>query len=306
MEFGKIISKLRAEKELNQRELASLLGVSSGAIGMWETGKRQPDLDTVKKIADVFNVSIDYLLGRTDNRNSIDNLEWRFPPVSNRLGTILKKYKEEAGISAKTFSEKLGINESVYNKLESSGYSEKYKLPYKLIQQISDVTGYDIDYVLGASDRTVIPSDNNIELNGILYPVTYIESNVHFKTKFEELCIENEIQTENVEKTLGITKESFTDIRWNRMPTLSELLRIAYSFGVSMDYLIGKTDIRMATLDDDELALILDYRDCPSIYKENIKKRAHDLSIDAISQRNGQSVAADQPLKKTGTDNLGK
>lgn len=63
MEIGRMISKLRTEKELNQRELASLLGVSNGAIGMWETGKRQPDLETIKKIATLFKVPTDYLLG---------------------------------------------------------------------------------------------------------------------------------------------------------------------------------------------------------------------------------------------------
>ncbi len=63
MGIGKMISKIRIEKGLNQRELASLLGVSNGAVGMWETGKRQPDLDTIKKIAEFFKVPTDYLLG---------------------------------------------------------------------------------------------------------------------------------------------------------------------------------------------------------------------------------------------------
>lgn len=67
MEIGKIISQLRNDKGLNQRELAIHLGVSNGAIGMWETGKRQPDLETIKKIASFFNVSVDYLLGNTSD-----------------------------------------------------------------------------------------------------------------------------------------------------------------------------------------------------------------------------------------------
>ncbi len=67
MEIGKMISKLRKEKGLNQRDFAKFLGVSNGAIGMWETGKRQPDLDTIEKIASFFNVTVDYLLGRQDS-----------------------------------------------------------------------------------------------------------------------------------------------------------------------------------------------------------------------------------------------
>lgn len=63
MEIGKIISKLRNERGLTQRELAKILGVSNGAIGMWETQKREPDLDTVKKMTSFFNVTADYLIG---------------------------------------------------------------------------------------------------------------------------------------------------------------------------------------------------------------------------------------------------
>lgn len=58
MEIGKIISQLRNDKGLNQRELAIHLGVSNGAIGMWETGKRQPDLETIKKIASFILMSL--------------------------------------------------------------------------------------------------------------------------------------------------------------------------------------------------------------------------------------------------------
>ena len=50
MEIGKMISRLRNERGLNQRDFAKFLGVSNGAIGMWETGKRQPDLETIKNL----------------------------------------------------------------------------------------------------------------------------------------------------------------------------------------------------------------------------------------------------------------
>lgn len=67
MEIGKIISKLRSSKGLSQRDFAVLMGVSNGAVGMWETNKRQPDLDTVLKIANYFKVSTDYLLGQKNS-----------------------------------------------------------------------------------------------------------------------------------------------------------------------------------------------------------------------------------------------
>ncbi|MCD8206889.1 MAG: helix-turn-helix domain-containing protein [Bacteroidales bacterium] len=70
MDIGRKISELRQEKGLTQRDLSEHLGVSSGAVGMWETGKRQPDPETINKLADYFEVSIDYLFGREANNSS--------------------------------------------------------------------------------------------------------------------------------------------------------------------------------------------------------------------------------------------
>ncbi len=72
---------LRNEKKLSQRELANKLNISNGTIAMYETNKRQPDNETLTKIADFFNVSIDYLLGRTDIKNT--------PTVDEEFSVIL-------------------------------------------------------------------------------------------------------------------------------------------------------------------------------------------------------------------------
>mgnify|MGYP003371059499 CR=1 FL=1 len=63
MNLGHTIASLRKFQSMNQREFAQLLGVSNGAVAMWETNKRQPDLDTLCKIANLFSVPTDYLLG---------------------------------------------------------------------------------------------------------------------------------------------------------------------------------------------------------------------------------------------------
>lgn len=62
------IAKYRAKKGLTQNELAEELKVTSGAVGMWETGKRVPNLDMAKEIADYFNTTIeDIFFGEKDN-----------------------------------------------------------------------------------------------------------------------------------------------------------------------------------------------------------------------------------------------
>ncbi|MGN0797189.1 MAG: helix-turn-helix domain-containing protein [Christensenellales bacterium] len=62
--FGKILRELRIEKKLSQRQMGEVFGVCNQTISFWESGSREPDLDTLCKIADFFEVSCDFLLDR--------------------------------------------------------------------------------------------------------------------------------------------------------------------------------------------------------------------------------------------------
>jgi len=64
--FAEIIKSLRIERGITQEQLASLLKVSRSTIGMYETGSREPDFETLEAIADIFNVDMDYLIGRSN------------------------------------------------------------------------------------------------------------------------------------------------------------------------------------------------------------------------------------------------
>lgn len=86
MLFGDRLRYLREEKGVTQKELGNFINVSDRVVGYYEANDRFPkDEKTIKKIADYFNVSIDYLLGRTDsktNQNSDidkDNFEFKTP-----------------------------------------------------------------------------------------------------------------------------------------------------------------------------------------------------------------------------------
>ena len=61
--IGKQLRELRRKNNMTQAQLANKVGVSTGAIGLWETNKREPDNQTLLKFAEIFNVSTDYLLG---------------------------------------------------------------------------------------------------------------------------------------------------------------------------------------------------------------------------------------------------
>ena len=63
--FSKNLKKIRKLKGITQKELAGILNISRSCISNYEAEKRQPDNDTIIRIADYFNVSVDYLLGRS-------------------------------------------------------------------------------------------------------------------------------------------------------------------------------------------------------------------------------------------------
>lgn len=65
--FGECLKTERKTRNLTQAELAKVLGVTERTIRNYETGEREPDLTQAVKLADFFNVSLDYLFGRTDS-----------------------------------------------------------------------------------------------------------------------------------------------------------------------------------------------------------------------------------------------
>ena len=65
--FAEKLKELRFFKKITQTELSQVLGVSQQTVGSWETSNSTPNLTMLGKIADYFEVSADYLLGRNEN-----------------------------------------------------------------------------------------------------------------------------------------------------------------------------------------------------------------------------------------------
>ena len=64
------IKDIRLRKGLTQADVAAALGVSSVVYSRYETGKRQPSIDMLIQMADIFGVTVDFLLGRQDIEDS--------------------------------------------------------------------------------------------------------------------------------------------------------------------------------------------------------------------------------------------
>lgn len=98
--FGERLAALRNEMRLSQYQLADKLEFSRGQIGNYEQGTREPDFATLIKIADFFEVSTDYLLGRSSER------------VIHRVGTTETQQYNVAYFGSE--KEILSDNEAVY------------------------------------------------------------------------------------------------------------------------------------------------------------------------------------------------
>lgn len=98
--FGERLKQLRKEKKVSQKTLADTLFISQQAIAKWESDKSSPNPETVRKIAEYFNVSTDYLLEvDSENKKAPPQSDGTFDPeltekdeldISKRLNAVLE------------------------------------------------------------------------------------------------------------------------------------------------------------------------------------------------------------------------
>ncbi len=99
--FAIRLKELRQSHNLSQKELSEILKVSTGTVGNWEVGLREPDFQMLVKIADMFNVSCDYLLDRfsTDENSG-----------QNKICISVSLIEEEMLTEFRNTGKKLGVD----------------------------------------------------------------------------------------------------------------------------------------------------------------------------------------------------
>lgn len=65
--FPERLKRLRTERNFTQKQLAELVKTSKSTIALYETGERRPKMETLSEFAKIFNTSVDYILGNTNN-----------------------------------------------------------------------------------------------------------------------------------------------------------------------------------------------------------------------------------------------
>ena len=132
-DFPMIISMLRRERRLSQKQVAADLGISQALLSHYEKGIRECGLDFLVKTAEYYDVSCDYLLGRTPNRNGQQAQPVNIPdaeiptvePGSNMVAMINKKVVMNTSAVIFDILDKLGnkkLTNAVSNYLMNAQY----------------------------------------------------------------------------------------------------------------------------------------------------------------------------------------
>lgn len=152
--FGQRIVELRKRQGLTQTELAKTIGISRSALSLYEIEKRQPDWETINKMASLFDVSVDYLLGRTDDkhRNSpSDDKDFFFffffddKDLQEVFVSALKTALETQNMTVGELCEKTEIDVDTCNQYLTG---EHAPTPEHLVE-LSKALDVSIDYLLG-------------------------------------------------------------------------------------------------------------------------------------------------------------
>lgn len=93
MNFGERLQEIREDRDVSRKELSAFLNISVSALGMYEQGRREPNIETLVKIADYFNVSLDFLLGRDFSGNNTQELQEALQ-FKNEIKNLPSEYRE--------------------------------------------------------------------------------------------------------------------------------------------------------------------------------------------------------------------
>lgn len=179
------IKELRQSKNIPQKQLAIDLHVSQPTVSDWESGRKTPSAHSTQKLADYFGVTVDYLLGRSD-----DPYMFPVPPelslrgitdkdeINRRINAIASLYRADiknepipvavnnirtarlnAGYSQKQVALELGVSAPTVSEWESG---KKNPISNNL-QKMSDMFGVSVDYLLGRTDIKKEPAPKGDE-----------------------------------------------------------------------------------------------------------------------------------------------
>ncbi|MDO9492848.1 helix-turn-helix domain-containing protein [Acetobacterium sp.] len=138
--YGYRLKELRKNLDITQEEVATELGVTRGAYSHFENNRNEPDSETLRKLADYFLVSTDYLLGRTDDPNSTY--------YAVETGKRIKELRDKRNMFQAQLAKAVGLDATTI-----SNYERGENFPSeRSLRDISEFFNVSITYLCGLTD----------------------------------------------------------------------------------------------------------------------------------------------------------
>lgn len=119
--FSDRLKQLRKEKNWSQQELATKLDITQGMVGHYESGLKHPSSETLIKIARLFQVSLDYLVGLSKKRGILDEEELKEDPDLMRIVSLMRPKIKGVSVSDDQWDLITTFLQSVVKQLEAEG-----------------------------------------------------------------------------------------------------------------------------------------------------------------------------------------
>ncbi|MDR9866431.1 helix-turn-helix transcriptional regulator [Lactococcus cremoris] len=131
--FAEQLKTLRKINGLTQKELAEKLKIKQNSYRDWENGKSEPNIEMLVRIADYFDVSLDYLMGG------------KMKNITEEFSLCLKKIRMKRKLSQKQIAEELKISQQQYSKWEGGIITPNAET----LVRLADYFDVSVDYLLG-------------------------------------------------------------------------------------------------------------------------------------------------------------
>ncbi len=155
MKFAVIFKILILKNGYTQQTIATLLNTTQQTVSRWLNGQNEPDLTNLYKLADIFNCSVDYLLGRNNNSNII---QFERKTFEEQWMKRIKRLRVQNNLTQRDLANKLNTTNSTICDWEKGRCEPSI---YDLIK-LADIFNCSVDYLLGREDDFgIIKSDVN-------------------------------------------------------------------------------------------------------------------------------------------------
>lgn len=270
------IRLLREKAGMKQSELGKLLNVKDAAISKYETGKVPLTADTLTSLSEIFNVSVDYILGLSDASEDTPI----FAPLADNPSKSLRYWIEKNGMDRKELAKVLGIKEELAKEYLDGSLSP----PNQILLRLSEICEVSTDCLLGIREKSRRQSDNGT------YPFAF---NEEIGVRIRRFCKEKKYSDEDLERYLCMSlDEIHLMLEYGFVPHIDIIIKLANIFDTTTDYLLCLIDEQT---DKAIKAFRLMNEDSKDIIVGKIKEVLRDQRHEQLYDG---SVAAEKPLKQ--------